>query len=575
MDGIALYDPQGRLNLNDPHDVCLLEWMVYRDNPIGIIQNQLLTIKTKDGDLRPLKPSACQNIILNAIQDKRVNHLPVRIAILKARQTYTSTLCEAVMYVFCTIRGATQGLVLADDEDGASDIFKMNETFYDEMKRTSPHLTPMRKRSNERRMEFDKKKSAIRIDTARNKQAGRKYTNRIVHATECAFWPDFKGTMKALMPSVPKKRGTIVMLETTSNGKNDFYKWWMQRRKLEKEGSTDWVLIFLGWNMHEEYKKEFADDAARINFELSLSEHELKIQKDFSLTLQQLYWRRSTIMDDFDGDDEGFAIEFPLSEREAFMSTSQNVFLDKFLEAQRTYKRDPLQTGELEIVERKPCFMPDKKGFLKIYKPVMPEFQYVIGADSCESSTTHDEACAVVLCRNTWEVVAHLHGHIEPGDLAKKTFALGMYYNNALIAPERNGPGLVTVTKLAELYYPNILRTPRMVVTDGGKWVETEEFGFNTNVKTKPLIRDGLRDALRELLVIIPDEQIVDQLSTYVVQNTKSEGYVETGAEEGYYDDCVSALMIALWGCRQISIRKEVSHEVARPMWDFTSRSGY
>lgn len=579
-DPLYIYDPSGRMDMNDPHDVCLMEWMIYRDNPIGLITQEHLMIKTKDGELAPLKPSKSQQFILDSVQEKRRKHLPVRIGILKARQTYTSTICEAIMYVFCTIRGVTQGLVIADDDEGASDIFKMNETFYEEMKRTMPHLTPQRKRSDERRMEFDKKKSAIRIDTARNKQAGRKYTYRMVHGTECAFWPDFKNTLKSLMPSVPEKKETIVMFETTSNGKNDFYKWWMKQKQLgdeaRKKGEESlWVLIFIGWNMHEEYVREFRDEKDKKKFMESLSSEEREMQKQFKLSPEQLNWRRHTLNNSFSGDVESFSIEFPLTEKEAFQSTSQNVFPDKMLEPQRSYIQEPQLRGDMIIIDKRPVFTPDSRGFLKIFKPVQAEFQYVIGADSCESALTHDEACAHVMCRNTWEQAAHIHGHIDPRDFAKMLFAVGMYYNMATIAAERNSPGLVTNSKLAELMYPRILRTPRMVITDGGKWEETEEFGFHTNVKTKPIIRDGLRDGLRDLLPIIHEAQTIDQLSTYVVLGVNKDGYADTGAEEGYYDDCVAALMIALHSCRQVRIVSGEKQEVARPIWNMNGRNGY
>lgn len=549
--------------------------MVYNEDPLSIIRSELLTIKTKDAEVLPLKPSRMQTMILDKVENILANGNPVRIAILKARQTYTSTICEAILYVFTTMRAATNSLVLADDDEGASEIYKMNETFYEEMQKQSPHLTPFRKRSDERRMEFNRKKSSIRIDTARNKQAGRKYTYRNVHGTECAFWPDFVNTLKGMLPSVPKKKETIVLLETTSNGKNAFFKWWMKQKELAKRGQTEWVLLFFGWNLHEEYRKDFRDQNEKEIFIESLSEKERSLQADPGLDLEQLNWRRWTVNNEFAGDEDEFAVEYPLTEKEAFQSTSQSVYPDKMVEPQRSYICEPLQRGTMIMIERKPIFIPDAHGFLKIYKPVQSEFQYVIGADSCESALTHDEACAQVMARNTWEQVCHLHGHIDPSDFAKILFAMGWYYNMATLAVERNSSGLVTNKTLAELAYPRILRTPRMVITDGGQFEETEEFGFHTNVKTKPIIRDGLRDGLRDLLPIIHDAQTIDQLTTYVVRGVNKDGYADTAAEEGYYDDCVSALMIALHTCRQVVLTSGHAREVARPMWNTHSRTGY
>lgn len=574
MAGEALYSPRSHLDPSNPSHVCAMEREAFEADPIAVLKAGYLQIKTKDGDLVPLELNSSQRRIVEAIQQQRRLGLPVRIVVLKSRQMGTSTLCEAIIYAFCSQRGVSQGLVLADDEDGASDIFKMNETFYDGMKANHPHLTPQKTRSDERRMEFYNTKSGIRIETANNKRAGRKYTYRYAHLTEVAFYPRFKELMAGLLPSIPDKPETVLILETTANGLGDFHQFWQEKKRLYEEGRTEWVPIFLPWKEHEEYQRPFSDVRTKEKFVETMTQEEKDLVKIHKLTLEQLNWRRHTLEDVYNNDRDKFEVEYPLTDREAFKSTSKRIFPDRLVEPQRAHLCPAVQRGDIQMVNRRPAFLPDNQGFLKLYKPVQPEWQYVIGADSCESALSHDEACAQVLARNTWEQVAHLHGHIAPDDFARMLFALGMYYNTALVAPERNGPGAVTVSKLAEMFYPNLCRTEKFVIGDGGKWTETEEYGFHTNAKTKPQIIDKLSSSLRDLLLVVHDDKTINELGTFVIKKINEEGYIQTGAEEGFRDDCVIALAIATWYAHQMVLARP-NQEVARPGRLFYGRSGY
>src|SRR3546814_10088001 len=68
-----------------------------------------------------------------------------------------------------------------------------------------------------------------------------------------------------------------------------------------------------------------------------------------------------------------------------------------------------------------------------------------------------------------------------------------------------------------------------------------EELGFYTDVKTRPLIIDELRQAVREEVILLNDATTIDEMITFVA-DPKS-GKIE--AEVGCHDDCVMALAIA------------------------------
>lgn len=535
-------------------EVIARERTAFEADPIGLIKAGYLKIRNKDASLVPLIMNSTQLLINEKIQARRRLGRPAFVLILKARQLGVSTYAQAVTFAFTSQRHYITALDVADDVDGASYIFKMNELFYERMAIDNPHLTPAKQRSDERRLEFDKTGSRIMIDTANNSTAGRKFTLQIVHLSEAAFFKNFKETMQALVPSFSRTPDSIFIVETTANGTNDFstFYWKMKNAYEADPESTEWIVLFCSWKNHAEYSREFYNEGLKDKFEKSLSQKELKIRKEHDLTLQQLYWRRTLIEDAFGGDDEKFEVEYPLTDKEAFKSTARQVFPARLTDPQKPNIQVAKLRGEMELVERRPSFMQDDNGFLKIYQESQPEERYVIGADTCESALTHDEACAQVVKRSTWTQVAHLHGHMNPEDFAQRLVALGLYYNRALLCPERNGPGLVTVTYLANRHYPNLCKQKKAVVSDEGQWQETEEYGFHTNVKTKPLIIDQLQNSLRTLLLVLHDQKTLDELETYVVKNVSKEGHTDMGADEGKRDDCVVALAIAVHYCHSL-----------------------
>ena len=537
-----------------PEEVMAKEKEVYEADPMGLIRGGYLKIRNKSAELVPFVENSTQKKINDMIQARRIKERPAMIVVLKARQLGVSTDAQAITYAFTSQRPYVTALDIADDVDGASYIFKMNELFYEKMQEESPHLTPAKQRSDEKRLEFEKTGSRIMIDTARNATAGRKFTAQIIHLSEAAFFPNFKETMQALVPTFSRTPDSIFIIETTANGMGDFATfYWTMKAKYEADPeNSDWIVLFCSWKEHAEYAREFYNEGLKAKFENSLSIKELKIRKEHGLTLEQLNWRRTMIEDAFGGDDEKFEVEYPLTDKEAFKSTARQVFPERLTGPQRKNLQPPKQRGEIELIDRRPSFMPDQQGFLYIYQESQPEECYVIGADTCESALTHDEACAQVIKRSTWTQVAHLHGHMNPEDFAERLIALGLYYNGALLCPERNGPGLVTVTYLVNKHYPKICHQKKAVVSDEGVWSETEEYGFHTNVKTKPLIIDHLQNALRSLLLVLHDEKTLRELEAYVVKNVNKEGHAELGADEGQRDDCVMGLAIANYYCEQI-----------------------
>ena len=134
--------------------------------------------------------------------------------------------------------------------------------------------------------------------------------------------------------------------------------------------------------------------------------------------------------------------------------------------------------------------------------------------------------------------VATWRGHVHPDYFAEVLRQLGYYYNEAFIIVENNSHGILTATRLGKDYaYPNFFTEVQIdKLTDK----ETTKLGFTTTAKTKPLIIDELRAAMREGELELNDKTTIREMLTYIVTES---GAME--AEQGCYDDCVMSLALA------------------------------
>lgn len=541
-------------------------------DPVGLIRGGYLRIKDKEGNLIQFLPNKVQNRILDIIQVQRKRRLPVRLLILKGRQFGVSTLSEALIFAFSTQRAYGNGMVVADDQDGAEGLFEMTKLYQDALSADHPHLAPQVLHSNEAKLEYKHKRSIIRVETAgKKKKVGRKYTIRVFHGSECAFWPNFSQAHKSISQSVPEKPETIIIYETTANGVEDFCKLWRRVKKLAATGQSNWIPVFLSWKDHDEYVRPFTTPEERKRFEESLSKAELDLISLEGLSLEQLNWRRYKIDNEFAGDAEEFAVEYPLNDTECFRSSGKAVFTEAQIKSQETFVEPPKAIGEVEFVDRKGAFMAYKNGDLKVWEGPKANHRYVIGSDSSESAASHDYASAIVIDWTVKRQVAELHGRIGASPFGEKLFALGAWYNWALLVPECNGPGISTVDKLVSLSYPNLYRRKRMKINDYGQMEELEEFGWHTNVQTKPFLVEAGRDALKRILVTFKSADLLDEFRTFVVKSVNEDGYVRYAAEEGFYDDRVMATLITLYAARDVPSHTFMPQRENRPI----SRTGY
>ena len=545
-------------------------------DPMILLKLGYLKIKNKDQKLVPFQLNEVQLQLLEVIKKQRILKKPVRICILKGRQFGISTMSEAIIFALASQRPYINSLIMADNEDGANYLFEMCKLYHDELAREYHHLAPEKKVSNEKKLEFAGMLSQVIIDTAKNVDAGRKYTFHAAHLSEVARFKDFDQSLLSLMQSIPDRPETFCLLETTANGENAFCNFWNRIVQLwnADPDTCDWVPLFLSWKDHKEYSRPFKNIADQNQFISSLSKKEREIMEEHKLTHEQMNWRRHSLVNKCGGDETKFKQEYPLTAEEAFITSGKRVFKEFMTKPQERNIVKPRFRGNVELVNGVPIFIPDDLGDVMFFRMPQRGHMYTIGVDSSEGSIGNDYSCAQVIDRTTWEQVAVLHGSIDPEILGTKCAILGRYFNYALVAPESNFHGIVTLRALANLGYPNICKRMKLTMVDNGNYEEGEDIGWVTNTKTKSVILSDLKEALREASVIIHDQATLSEIKHYSVLEERESGIPRYGGAGGFNDDRVIALCIAMHYAKELPEYQRADVD-EQPRYHLRTKTGY
>jgi len=242
--------------------------------------------------------------------------------------------------------------------------------------------------------------------------------------------------------------------------------------------------------------------------------------------LGRIAWRRAMKIQQRGNFDEKYP-EDPIT---AFLVTG-NQYFDKEL----------LIARKRELFGFQP-FKSISNGAAKLFFQRVPNRRYIIGADAAsgrEVGSDTDYCAAVVIDLETGEEYASYRAKVTPEDFAYDLADLGRYYNNAVIAPERNMDGGTVILVLkGECGYGNIYMHKDWHKRERKKIIEFE--GFPTTQKTRPVALNCLNSFINDTPELIWDEIFIKEALTFV----RDEKGVPAAAE-GAHDDTVACRWIA------------------------------
>lgn len=511
----------------------------------------------KEGQVRvPLRLRAAQQAIEDAWSADMARWGWVRLAVLKYRQARCSTYCCARMqHGVQTIKGIT-AMSIADKLDLPEQWIRRAKEWYSQ---TPDGLRPKITASNAIELWFEGMGSRYRIGSAKGQTPGMGLTIQWCHASEPGAWDNPKSIVKDTFQAIPLVKGSVCLIEGTGEMAGD---WWSQFWQAANRGESDYRAIFLSWLMDEDYR------LAETREIRGYSQREQDLIR-LGATDQQLAWRRWKIRNEFAGDEETFASQYPSTPDEAFRSGGRNHFNSDHIRAARLTERDPIWRGDIL-----PGNDPSKYelqgadgGHLLKWAQPQPGRHYALGADNqWGKKDTADLDTAFVECVETGELCAGIRGRFDTGRWALMQASLGHHYNKALLASEENGQGGAQIKRTLMGQAGNSWRYPNLYVRSGDTkfggqkavdycWLTTEHSKADliSYCKTMLLPPNGMDWAWRAA---------VDELASIVM---REDGTI--GAPDGMHDDLWMARMITAVCARQARANMPMRNDIV-DNWD-------
>ena len=430
---------------------------------------------------------------------------------MKPRQKGLSKIIDADQLIDC-IRKPTNAVVISHEKEATKRLFSAVD-FYVQNARVKPRVSIYSKLE----MRFPETGSYYYIGTAGQKAFGRGDTIHRAHLSEAAFYENFNRILAGISEAA---ESGIIDIETTANGRGEFYDLWMRA----KAGKSPYTAIFIPWFIDNEYSVESMTEEDKEGLSEAVQEMFLIPEKDFILTdeekdlikkakiefgvdmtISQIKWRRYKIWDKADL----FWQEYPEDDVSCFLQSGRSVF-NKIIT--RPHLKIPLDNFSIWKATQK-----EKEEFKKrtLYG----------GLDGAEGTLTGDaHSFAVIDAQNAGTAIFELTSN-EPIDIFDVKVAKICKEFNIFLGIEKNGIGLSHVRKMREL--------------------EVRFIAWETTAVNRPVMISELEEAYRK-------EQLIE---TYLEAENEARDMIYTDnnrAEhrQGKHDDRVFARAIA-WQMRK------------------------
>ena len=467
-----------------------------------------LKIKTKSGTVVPFRLNDAQRKLYAVAKRQQDEGKPVRLIILKARQLGFSTLTEGLIFHACATRKNVNALIVAHREDATANLFRMSKLFYDEL--PAP-VKPMLRASNAQELVFENPsklrserearpglRSRIRCATAGGRGIGRSDTLQCVHLSEYAFWPDGAdgkaSTLAGILQAVPSLPGTMVVIESTANGFEDFKERW----DAAVAGENDFEPVFFAWFENPDYSMPVVPGT-------EWTPEEREMRDAYRLTDEQLQWRRWCIANNCGGSLDMFRQEYPASPGEAFLHSGTGVFDNEQIVLRLERLPSPAGRGEFTDGE----WTESETGAITLYELPEEGVPYVLGGDTAGEGS--DYFTAIVIDNVSGRIAAKLRQKYSEPEYVRQIYALGRFYNDALVAIETNF-STYPVMKLQEMEYPNQYSRER---EDTYTRQMRKSYGFRTDRQSRPRAIANLVEVFSSHPEWFTDRELLEEMLTF------------------------------------------------------------
>lgn len=540
------------------------------------------------GRLLPFIFNRTQVLAWATIADRIAAGLVLFIVFFKARQMGISTLVNGMAHWHVWRLHDIEVTLVAHEKPLVYSFVDRLRIFHEELPDVPGIVRHLRQFSKQARVPreelfYSETRSKIATVVAKNAEArGRSAPH--YHLAEYAFYDNAAELLAAIMPQLPAA-GTparlqcSLLVESTPNGKNDFYTLWQHALSDDSE----WCAKFFPWYVQEdEYSLEppwdWKPTKERIEWAKRLAHMRKEIDGIKAISTWQMYWYERTLESECEGDQDTMDREYPSDPETAFLLRSRSIFKDNMrylqasvIEAQRNapaefrkrnidctqnFLRGHLEYDTSQVdspfgraspslaqLQLKPKFIPEPKGGLWVWSPPQEGHEYVIGIDAAAGTFAGDYSCGEVVDVTEGKQVAELWYKAAPEQLTDDCVALGWWYNTALLYPEINSIGVVCMKRAKQVWF-----YPR--VGNEEKWDEIgtkkHKYGHYTTWESKQIMISFFKHVVTEQHLAIASDGLLSEMSTFI---EKADGDFE--GDGGSHDDRVMAMALALAVIRQ------------------------
>ena len=393
--------------------------------------------------------------------------------ILKARQIGYTTIVAARLFHRALFTPNHRVAVTAQDGDAAAKIF--NEKYVTFYKHLPPFLKfPLVEDSANKMVLFHGGSITVGSGDS-NKWHGSTYHD--IHATEFSRYRDIEKFVKAVFQTAGPNASII--LETTANGHNEAKKLWDEDNGFEK--------MFVGWTQHKKYSLRSRPKGMRVSREMQ------RYAKEHKLTRGQTYWAQKTLNGKCFKRWRTFREQYPNTAEEAFVSSGDRVYPDNIYFSGVTAK-----TGLTRHQEGPQNF-----------------HIYTIGVDTASGASDGDYCAFHVLDVTNKALprsVASYYQRVKPYDLAQQAHAEAKHWD-ALAVIEDNSYGAAVAQHFINEGYAHLYRRVKHDKLED-RWQQT--VGFQTNVKTRPIMLRRLYEFIVEGKLQVIDDTLKAELNSFV-----------------------------------------------------------
>ncbi|OJV19431.1 MAG: hypothetical protein BGO30_06015 [Bacteroidetes bacterium 41-46] len=497
-----------------------------------------LTVKIQDKLTKqriPFKLNRGQRRLVAKFEKMRLDGVPIRVILVKARQWGGSTVTQIYMLWLQLFHYENwHSVIISQLKTQAVNIRNMLSKTIKYYPREAGEFSFTAVSGTQSIRQIPERGCEVQIGSAEMPDAIRSFDVSMAHLSEIALWPETQAKSgddlaQALYAAIPSHQpGTFICLESTAKGiGNFFHENWL----LAESGESELAPVFVSWFEIDLYTKginnikRFIESMTPYNW----------WQWEQGATFEGINWynwyKKSKRYSDFQ-----MKSEFPTTAGEAFQTKSGKYFLPEYIEVSRKTCKQPIFIGTIRGDSQKGAgalrnirLIEGDTGaseVLKIWQH--PEissderilYRYLVTIDIGGKSYTSDNSVISVYDRiglmdpfGALERVAIWVGHVDHDILAWLGAQIATYYDEALLVIESNtidsrdkkkkdsitfeGDHFYTVIdELAEEYDNLYARgTPPDKVIDKGGEVK---YGWHMNKKTKYQAYDRYSAAIRD-----------------------------------------------------------------------------